>query len=171
MLTQSLPISIGLFVVASIVGVACYYTIATIKDKNPFLIGFWIFMMVSATCLLFQSLTGLGILLLTLLIATVGAAADLRISEKPENFLFHLWRICLTIFFSLFIGSLLLLLGVVLSLDVYVAAWARNNSIWLFFYGLTTWPVVPPILLFLFRTSKLRPGIDRHLQEGESDPN
>lgn len=174
-LTQLLiNFSAGL-VVASIVGVASYYLARWFRRVDPWLSKSVNGILIAGGVLFFNVY-----LIIAALFCTLGAYAE-RENEgrinKPLHYFFGLFSatiLALSVYALLFYVVYKYYPSVYTSVALFfnsTFATSSNASYFAMFGGLLTGlltsPSAIPIFRWLFKTSKLRPGIDRHLEQGE----
>lgn len=149
------------------IGIGCYYIISEARKQTPDFDGFWGFWAIVVGlffgCIgLLNGKTSIPYLLLTLLIALVGAIADRQINQSSDHILRHLLWILLGMVFSIFAGFLLLLVVFFIVEEV-----EELESLG-YLYGLVVSPTVVPIFTAITQALQQRPGMDKHFEEEDT---
>ncbi len=168
MLTQSLLPLIGMFAVASMVGAWSYVTLVYSKDLySQVFFSLFIVFWPLPTILLYPISS----------VAIASALAPCFISSKYECIISGLkldWKLYLRTFAATYQTVMLgmVVLAMLAHWHILLEPYFGSNLAFGVTYLVIFCLTVPAISFFrwVILNSKLRPGLDRHLQEGESDP-
>ena len=153
-LIQSLSQFMQFFVMGALVAGACSAFAYMVNMETPGCAG-----LLGSMCLLLSGMFLSPAVFLAALFCVPGAfARKAARSTRTSTLVFYL-DLLTTTFLSLAIGTVI----------IYFASASRWGD-WGLSLGLTSTPSAFPIFRWLWRTSKTRPGLDRHLTADETHP-
>lgn len=163
MLTQAL-LFVELYVPASMVGIALYVALMLTKGAvREVCQGLCVLLIIYPSFFIFVSIP---VALVLSLLCIAPALVEQKLDNKFGPGYYYI-RLFGATYLSTIIGCIAFIFS---STKIGIAPADFNINVVAFLLGFVFAPLSIPFIRWMFESSKLRPGFDRHLQEGEADP-